>query len=66
MSIETLLHFFVGKPIPIFVENLIALIPSSDPVTTVVLWKRLPADLVVLGDLDSFKREVSKISYSGP
>ena len=29
---------------------------------TVVLWNRLPADLVVLGDLDSFKREVSKIS----
>ena len=29
---------------------------------TVVLWNRLPADC----DLDSFKREVSKISYSGP
>ena len=27
---------------------------------TVVLWNRVPADLVVLGDLDSFKREVSK------
>ena len=33
---------------------------------TVVLWNRLPADLVVLGDLDPFKREVSKISYPGP
>ena len=33
---------------------------------SVVLWNRLPADLVVLGDLDSFKREVSKISYPGP
>ena len=33
---------------------------------TVVLWNRLPADLVVLDDLDSFKREVSKISYSRP
>ena len=33
---------------------------------TVVLWNRLPADLVVLRDLDSFKREVSKISYPGP
>ena len=31
----------------------------------VVLWKRLPADLVVLGDLDSFKKEVSKFTYSG-
>ena len=30
---------------------------------TVVLWNKLPADLVDLGDLDSFKREVSKISY---
>ena len=29
----------------------------------VVLWNRLPADFVVLDDLDSFKREVSKISY---
>ena len=38
---------------------------SSFPMT-VVLWNRLPADLVVLGDLDSFKREVSKISYLGP
>ena len=28
---------------------------------TVVLWNRLPPDLVSLGDLDSFKREVSKI-----
>ena len=33
---------------------------------TVVLWNRLPKHLVVLGDLDSFKREVSKISYPGP
>ena len=33
---------------------------------TVVLWNRFPVDLVVLGDLDSFKREVSKISYPGP
>ena len=31
---------------------------------TVVLWNRLPTDLV--GDLDSDKREVSKISYPGP
>ena len=33
---------------------------------TVVLWNRLSADIVVLDDLDSFKREISKISYSGP
>ena len=33
---------------------------------TVVLWNRLPADLVLFDDLDSFKREVSKISYLGP
>ena len=33
---------------------------------TAVLWNKLPLDLVVLDDLDSFKREVSKISYPGP
>ena len=39
---------------------------SFFPMTVIFLWNSLPADLVVLGDLDSFKREVSKISYSGP
>ena len=33
---------------------------------TAILWNRLPADLLALGDLDSFKREVSKVSYPGP
>ncbi|MES9994057.1 MAG: reverse transcriptase family protein, partial [Candidatus Thiodiazotropha sp.] len=33
---------------------------------TVVLWNRLPAEVVVLPDLDSFKTEVSKISYPMP
>lgn len=33
---------------------------------TIVLWNRLPAELVYLSDLDCFKREVSKINYSRP
>ena len=33
---------------------------------TVVLWNRLPVDIVFLSDLDSFKREVSKISHLSP
>lgn len=33
---------------------------------TIVLWNRLPAETVQLSDLDSFKREVSKINYSAP
>ena len=31
-----------------------------------ILWNGLPSSIVVLGDLDSFKREVSKIKYSRP
>ena len=30
---------------------------------TVVLWNRLPVDIVLLSDLDSFKREVCKIKH---
>ena len=33
---------------------------------TVVLWNRLPVDIVFLGDFDSFKREVSKINHLRP
>ena len=33
---------------------------------TIVLWNRLPAETVLLTDLDSFKNEVSKISYEMP
>ena len=33
---------------------------------TVVLWNRLPIDIVFLRDLDSFKREVSKINHLRP
>ena len=35
---------------------------------TIVLWNRLPSEIVLLHvpDLDSFKREVSKINYSMP
>ena len=33
---------------------------------TVVLWNRLPVDIVFLSDLDSFKREVSKINHLRP
>ena len=33
---------------------------------TIVLWNRLPAETVLLTDLDSFKNEVSKISYAMP
>ena len=33
---------------------------------TIVLWNRLPAEIVLLPDLDSFKREVSKIDISMP
>ena len=33
---------------------------------TIVLWNRLPSEIVLLPDLDSFKREVSKINYSMP
>ena len=33
---------------------------------TVVLWNRLPVDIVFLKDLDSFKREVSKINQIRP
>ena len=32
----------------------------------IVLWNRLPSEIVFLPDLDSFKREVSKINYSMP
>ena len=33
---------------------------------TIVLWNRLPAETVLLTDLDCFKNEVSKISYAMP
>ena len=33
---------------------------------TIVLLNRLPAETVVLTDLDSLKNEVSKISYEMP
>ena len=33
---------------------------------TIVLCNRLPAEIVLLTDLDSFKNEVSKISYEMP
>ena len=33
---------------------------------TVVLWNRLPVDIVLLSDLDSFKREVNKINHLRP
>ena len=35
---------------------------------TIVLWNRLPSEIVLLpeADLDSFKREVSNINYSMP
>ena len=33
---------------------------------SLILWNGLPSSVVVLDDLDSFKREVSKISYSWP
>ena len=33
---------------------------------TIVLWNRLPSEIVLLPDLHSFKREVSKINYSMP
>ena len=33
---------------------------------TVVLWNKLPADLVLVSDLDSFKAGVSKINHIHP
>ena len=33
---------------------------------TVILWNRLPADLVLDSDLDSFKSGVSKINHTFP
>ena len=33
---------------------------------TIVLWNRLPLEIVLLPDLDPCKREVSKINYSMP
>ena len=33
---------------------------------SIVLWNRLPEDVVLLSDLDSFKRAVSKITHSFP
>ena len=33
---------------------------------TVVLWNRLPVDIIFLSDLDSFKREVCKINHLRP
>ena len=33
---------------------------------TVILWIRLPVDIVLLSDLDTFKREVSKINHLRP
>ena len=33
---------------------------------TIALWNRLPAEIVLLPDLHSFKREASKINYSMP
>ena len=33
---------------------------------TVILWNRLPADLVLDSDLDSFKQGVSKINHTLP
>ena len=36
------------------------------PTTTGAVWNRLPAETVLLTDLDSFKNEVSKISYAIP
>ena len=39
---------------------------SADYYRPVVLWNRLPVDIVLLSDLDSFKREVSKINHLRP
>ena len=33
---------------------------------SIVLWNRLPKDVVLLSDLDSFKQAVSKITHSFP
>ena len=33
---------------------------------TIVIWNRLPADVVMLPDLDAFKREVCKINHPMP
>ena len=33
---------------------------------SVVLWNKLPADLVLVSDLDSFKTGVSKINHGNP
>ena len=35
-------------------------------IVTVVLWNSIPAETALFSDLDSFKREVSKINYSKP
>ena len=34
--------------------------------TSIVLWNRLPSEVVLLDDLDSFRRGVSKITHSLP
>ena len=33
---------------------------------SVVLWNKLPADLILVSDLDSFKTGVSKINHVNP
>ena len=33
---------------------------------SIVLWNKLPADLVLVSDLDSFKTGVSKINHTQP
>ena len=61
--------FLIRNPLCEIPENRTPLFQTSaygpGPMT-VVLWNRLSADLAVSVDLDSFKREVSEISYSGP
>ena len=50
--VETLLQFFVGKPLPVFVENPIALIPSSDPVKKQRFkWWGLSVDITILAQM---------------
>ena len=38
----------------------------SCSIPTIVLWNRLPAEILLLSDLDSFKKDVSKINYPMP
>ena len=52
--------------VPWYKHAIILLLTGRSILLTVILWKRLPADLVLDSDLDSFKQGVSKINHTLP